>query len=128
MVVMWSPRFSSQVWIERVAIGAMVVTGFAVGSVGLTLLAEVTADGPVLTDEFNAPVAVSDDDAELVGDPAPLVVNEPEPASELEPIPETEVAPGDARDDGEQERRDRQRDNRRSPRDDRARGDVRDRA
>ena len=39
-------------WYERVVTAAMVLVGFAAGSVGLSMLAEVGAEDPVLTDEF----------------------------------------------------------------------------
>ena len=51
-------------WYERTVIAAMVIVGFAIGSLGLTVAAELLGDDPVLTDEFNAPVA--DDDADAV--------------------------------------------------------------
>ena len=44
-------------WFERSLTAGVVVAGFVVGSLGLTVLAEVTGDDPVLTDEFSAPVA-----------------------------------------------------------------------
>ncbi|MEM8706010.1 MAG: hypothetical protein AAGE98_06100 [Actinomycetota bacterium] len=39
-------------WFERVATAAMVLVGFAAGSVGLSMLADARAGDPVLTDEF----------------------------------------------------------------------------
>ena len=39
-------------WYERVVTAAMVLVGFAAGSVGLSMLAEAGAEDPVLTDEF----------------------------------------------------------------------------
>ena len=47
-------------WFERTVIAAMVIAGFAVGSIGLTVAAELLGEDPVLTDEFNAPVAADD--------------------------------------------------------------------
>lgn len=59
-----SPAPPDRRWFERSIIAAMVIAGFAIGSLGLTMAAELLGDDPVLTDEFNAPVA--DDEADAV--------------------------------------------------------------
>ena len=108
-------------WHERMIIAAMVVAGFALGSVGLTLAAELLGDDPILTDEFNAPVA--DDTTGVVTITVTSTTSQP-PTTTTEPALSASGAP-DANIDDDR----RGRDDRDGPRPDRSDGrDARRRA
>lgn len=107
-------KLSDRPWFERAVVAAMVLVGFAIGSVGLAAVADRLRDDPVLTDEFNAPIADDATEDESVSES--VVVAEP---AVPEPDPlidggDEELGPGDERRDGE-----------RRPRPDRARDDRR---
>ena len=88
-------RSTSRVWYERTIIAVMVIVGFAVGSFGLTVLAEVTGDDPVLTDEFSAPVA--EDPPTLVTVPTTTVPPSTTTTTTTTTAPEVENERGDER-------------------------------
>ena len=94
-------------WYERTVIAAMVIVGFAIGSLGLTVAAELLGDDPVLTDEFNAPVADDDADA-VVAVAVTTTTTTPSPSAppSTAPPPSTTGEPVDerSRDDADRDR------------------------
>lgn len=106
-------------WLERSVTAAMVIAGFAVGSLGLTVAAELLGDEPVLTDEFNAPVAEDDDTGGVVSITATTTTVPPAATIEPDPIEVTDDGDGDAHD--RRDRAERERSDRRDRRDARER-------
>ena len=92
-------------WYERVMTAAMVLVGFAAGSVGLSMLAEVGAENPVLTDEFR--LVEGDDGTVSAVALTATTTTTPPTTTTTPPAPVVEPQPDQGDRDGDRRRGDR---------------------